>query len=180
MKTKMVFAVLAASLVFLPAASYAASPSETVTVKITSADGKDMGTVTLTEKKGGVAFKMDLMNLPPGEHAVHIHKNPKCEPPDYASSGPHFNPTGKEHGIHNPNGFHAGDIPLNLKVSADGTEKSSFVVKTISLDPTAQNSILANGGTSIVIHAGPDDMETDPGGESGRRIACGVIAPPGS
>jgi len=179
MKTWMVEAVLIASLGFLPAASYAAN-GPIVTVKVTTAEGKDAGTITLTDKKGGVAFKMDLMNLPPGDHGIHIHKNPKCEPPDYASSGPHFNPTGKEHGIHNPNGFHDGDIPLNLKVSADGTDKSSFVVKTISLEPTASNSIVANGGTSVVIHAGPDDMETDPGGESGRRIACGVITATGN
>src|SRR4249920_743568 len=103
MKTRMVLAVLAAPFVFLPAASYAAAPGQIVTVKITTAEGKDAGTITLTDKKGAVAFKPHSINLPPGRPGIHNHKNPKCEPPDYAASGPHFNPTGKEHGIHNPN-----------------------------------------------------------------------------
>ncbi len=178
MTYKLLLVVFAASFVFLPVTSQAASAAP-VNVKIQTVDGKDAGTITLTDKKGGVAFKLDLMNLPPGEHAIHVHQFPKCDPPDYRSSGFHFNPAGKKHGIKNPEGFHDGDIPLNLKVGANGTEKSSFVVKTISLDPSAPNSILANGGTSIVIHADVDDMETDPGGNSGARIACGLVLPPG-
>lgn len=178
MTFRLLLAVSAATFVLLPLASTAAS-GPPVTVKIKTADGKDAGTITLTDKKGGVAFKLDLMNLSPGEHAIHVHQFPKCDPPDYSTSGFHFNPAGKQHGIKNPEGFHDGDIPLNLKVGADGTDKSSFVVKTLSLEPSASNSVIANGGTSIVIHAQADDMETDPGGNSGPRIACGLILPPG-
>ena len=176
MKSKPFLIVTAAAFLFLNLATYAA-PVTSVTVKITTAEGKDAGTITLTDKKGAVAFKLDLTGLPPGQHAIHIHQHPLCEPP-YATSGPHFNPSGKMHGMKNPEGPHDGDIPLNLKVGSDGTDKSSFTVKSISLDPAAPNSIFANGGTSIMIHAGPDDMETDPGGNSGARIACGVITLP--
>ncbi|HVJ06992.1 MAG TPA: superoxide dismutase family protein [Acidisarcina sp.] len=184
MKFRPLLAVAAAAFVLLPAALQAdpAAPATAapVTVKMKTADGKDAGTITLTEKKGGVTFTLDLMNLPPGDHAIHVHQFPKCDPPTFATSGFHFNPSGKQHGIKNPAGSHEGDIPLSLKVKADGTEKSSFVVKTLSLEPSAANSVFANGGTSIVIHEGVDDMMTDPGGNSGARIACGVIAPPGA
>jgi len=176
MKSKSFLIVTAAAFLFLNLVSYAA-PVNSVTVKVTTAEGKDAGTITLTDKKGAVAFKLDLMGLPPGQHAIHIHQHPLCEPP-YATSGPHLNPSGKMHGTKNPEGPHDGDIPLNLKVGSDGTDKSSFTVKSISLDPAAPNSVFANGGTSIMIHAGPDDMETDPGGNSGARIACGVITLP--
>ncbi len=176
MKSKSFLIVSAAAFLFLNVASYAA-PVSSVTVKVTTIEGKDAGTITLSDKKGVVAFKLDLMGLPPGQHAIHIHQHPLCEPP-YATSGPHFNPSGKMHGTKNPDGPHDGDIPLNIKVGSDGTDKSSFTVKTLSLDPAAPNSVFANGGTSIMIHAGPDDMETDPGGNSGARIACGVITLP--
>jgi superoxide dismutase, Cu-Zn family len=178
MKSKLLLAISAAVLALLPTVSHASSAAPVV-VKMTSADGKDVGTISLTEKKGGVDFKLDLMNLSPGEHAIHVHQNPKCDPPTYASSGFHLNPNGKMHGMKNPDGPHDGDIPVNLKVSSDGTDKSSFVVKTLSLDPAAPNSVFANGGTSIIIHASADDMETDPGGNSGPRIACGIILAPG-
>jgi superoxide dismutase, Cu-Zn family len=176
MKSKSFLIVSAAAFLFLSVASQAA-PVSSVTVKITTIDGKDAGTITLTDKKGAVAFKLDLMGLPPGQHAIHVHQHPLCEPP-YATAGPHFNPSGKMHGTKNPEGPHDGDIPLNIKVGSDGSDHSSFTVKTLSLDPAAPNSVFANGGTSLMIHAGPDDMETDPGGNSGARIACGIITLP--
>jgi len=162
----------------LLAVSASAARNKGVEVDFKTSDGQDAGTATLTPDGKGVKVKLNLTNLPEGEHALHVHQNAKCDGPDFKTAGPHFNPDKKEHGTKNPKGPHAGDMPLNLQVMADGTDHVSFVSDSISLKKDAPNSVFANGGTAFVIHAKADDMMTDPTGNAGDRIACGVIAAP--
>jgi superoxide dismutase, Cu-Zn family len=145
-----------------------------VTVKFKSSDGKDVGTAVLTPAGQGVHIKLNLNSLTPGEHAIHIHANPQCDGPDFKSAGAHFNPENKKHGMKNPEGSHAGDVPLNLKVGSDGTVRESLTLKSVSLDSTGPTSLVANGA-SIIVHAQPDDFMTDPTGNAGGRVACAVI-----
>ena len=176
--SRLAAAALAAA---LPLAAGAASHApKHVTVMMKTADGKDAGKAVLTQKSDGVEIKVDLMNLPPGQHAIHIHQNAKCDAPDFKTAGGHFNPSGKKHGTNNPEGHHAGDIPINLTVGADGRVKTSAVDPDVSLDPDAVNSLFTNGGTALMVHEKADDFITDPTGSAGSRIACGVIVLPGS
>lgn len=147
-----------------------------VKVMMKTSDGRDAGTVTLKQTKNGVKVTAKLKNLPIGDHAIHVHEVAKCDAPDFKTAGPHFNPDGKKHGFKNPQGPHNGDMPINLTVGPDGMVDSSFLAKGISLEPGVENSVFANGGTSIVVHEKPDDMMTDPAGAAGNRIACGVVA----
>jgi superoxide dismutase, Cu-Zn family len=145
-----------------------------VKVDIKDAQGQSIGSASLTQSMGMVHIALDLKNLKPGPHALHVHMTPKCEGPAFTSAGGHFNPAGKKHGLQSPDGPHAGDME-NFTVAADGTAKATVMAKGITLGSEA-NSVFANGGTALVVHAGPDDMKTDPAGAAGDRIACGVIA----
>ena len=150
------------------------------TVELRNAKGESVGTATLKPKGTGVEIKVNFRNLPAGEHALHIHQNPKCEadpaaPQDaFKSAGGHFNPEGKKHGLMNPEGPHAGDM-RNFTVSAKGTAKATVEAPRVTLAEEGSNSVYANGGTALVIHAKADDMKSDPAGNAGPRIACGVI-----
>jgi Cu-Zn family superoxide dismutase len=158
----------------LAAALSVAARERTVMVTLTDLKGGSIGMAMLSPTPdGGVSIALDVKNLPPGDHAFHVHQVAKCEPP-FASAGPHFNPEGKKHGLKNPMGPHAGDMS-NFTVGADGMAQVTIVNPRVTLGAGA-NSLFANGGTSLVIHAKADDMMTDPAGNAGDRIACGVIA----
>jgi Cu-Zn family superoxide dismutase len=162
----------------LLAVSASAARNKGLEVNFKNSQGQDAGTATLTAAGSGVKVKLNLTNLPEGEHALHVHQNAKCDGPDFKTAGGHFNPDNKEHGTKNPKGAHAGDMPINLQVMADGTDHVSFVTNSISLKKDAKNSVFANGGTAFVIHEKADDMLTDPTGNAGARIACAVITAP--
>ncbi len=145
-----------------------------VTVKLQDGAGKDIGTATLTAATKGVSIKLDLHDLTPGDHAIHVHQTAKCEGPDFKSAGGHFNPDNKEHGMKNPKGSHAGDMP-NFTADKNGKATGSVVDPNLSLADDDPHSVFSGGGTALVVHAKADDMKTDPAGNAGDRIACGTI-----
>lgn len=156
------------------AAAGAAASAQTAVAQLHNSKGQHTGTATFTQMPNdGVRVVVEVHNLTPGEHGIHIHEAGKCEPPDFKTAAGHFNPMGKEHGSHNPKGEHAGDLG-NLTVGKDGMGKLELTAAGVTLGEGA-NSLFGPNGTSLVIHADPDDLMTNPAGNAGARIACGVI-----
>ncbi len=163
-------AVLAALLV--PAAAAAEQPMAALAT-LKNAAGATVGTAVLAAERDGVSVFLYVSGLPAGVHAFHVHAVGKCDPPDFQSAGPHFNPTGKKHGTRNPEGHHLGDLP-NIEVGAGGKGEGKAVLKGASL-AAGPNSLFGPQGTALVVHEKADDEMTDPAGNAGARIACGVI-----
>ncbi|HLT40341.1 MAG TPA: superoxide dismutase family protein [Enhygromyxa sp.] len=137
-------------------------------------EGGLVGEATFEEVEGGVRIHFEGQNLPPGTHGFHIHQNGECMSPSFESAGDHFNPTNMQHGLENPAGPHAGDLP-NLEVDINGRAEVDVIAKGVTLDQSGAASLVAGNGTALIIHADPDDQVTDPSGNAGARIACGVI-----
>lgn len=148
--------------------------SKEAVATIIDSKGMNVGKVKITENHDGVQVNVKAQNLPAGPHAFHIHAIGKCSAPDFKSAGPHFNPEGKQHGHHNPQGSHAGDLG-NITVKSDGTFELTKKLDGITLEAGQKNSLFQSEGTAFVIHEKPDDEKTDPTGNAGDRIACGVV-----
>ena len=147
------------------------------TAELRDPSGRVVGQASFTEDGSGVQISVQVRELPAGEHGIHIHAVGRCDPPDFMSAGGHFNPSQRLHGLQNPQGSHEGDLP-NLAVLPDGTAAytASNTMLTLGLGNPAA-SVFDADGSALVIHADPDDQTTDPTGNSGGRIACGVIVP---
>jgi len=152
--------------VFICTAVTLAAAQNGATVEMKNGQGQSVGTATLSPAKdGGVSVALDLKNLTPGRHALHFHQTPSCEGPAFTSAGGHYNPENKKHGLQNPEGPHAGDMN-NFTVLKDGTAKTTVVAPHMKMGVAA----------ALVVHAGVDDLKTDPAGNAGDRVACGVVS----
>lgn len=158
------------------AASADTLPAALAIADLTDANGKNIGSVSANESDAGLSLILTVTGLTPGEHGVHIHETGNCTPPDFKSAGGHWNPAGKEHGLENPKGSHEGDMP-NLVVKDDRTGKLETTIAGGHI-ASGDNPLLDADGAAFVIHAGKDDQMTDPSGDSGDRIACGVFEQP--
>jgi len=154
----------------------AMAPSSSVasaTAEVRDAQNQVVGQATFTEVTGGVRIVLEARGLPPGDKGVHVHRAGQCEPPSFTSAGDHFNPQNKAHGLLNPAGPHAGDL-ANITIAANGTGRLETFTERVTLG-SGPTSLLDDDGSALIIHAAPDDFKTDPSGNTGPRIACGVI-----
>ncbi|MEW6571622.1 MAG: superoxide dismutase family protein [Nitrospirota bacterium] len=170
MKKIFCIAVIVLSFVIL---CYGQTAADTAKAEIINSKGERIGNATLVETPHGVLIKVKLTKIPAGIHAFHIHEVGSCEPPSFTSAGGHFNPFGKQHGIMNPKGLHAGDLP-NIHVGSDGRLAFEVLANQVTL-ARGQNSLFDKDGSALVVHEKADDYKTDPAGEAGSRIACGVV-----
>jgi superoxide dismutase, Cu-Zn family len=147
-------------------------PNLLATAAMTNRDSVRVGIATFSAGDSGAWLGLSVSGLSPGKHGLHIHETGTCLTPDFKSAGGHLNPAGKQHGLKNPQGPHAGDLP-NLLIEPDGSADTSFAINPALLRDST--GIFGPQGAALVIHADSDDQQTDPSGGSGDRVACGVI-----
>lgn len=138
---------------------------------LVGSSGQSLGTVSAWETAGAISMRVQASGLPHGLHGIHLHAVGRCDAPEFTSAGGHWNPGGRKHGLNNPQGPHAGDLP-NISVAANGVVNEAVVLSGASLAALADAD-----GSALVIHATADDHVTDPSGNSGARIACAIISP---
>jgi len=173
MRTATVFAGVLA----LAACTTANEPPGGPPMPLVNASGQTIGTVRAWQTTGGVTFRIDASGLPHGVHGLHVHAVGRCDPPEFTSAGPHWNPAARKHGVSNPAGPHAGDL-RNVTVAANGVLGETVTLSGASLTGPGPAGVLLDGdGAALVIHAAADDNVTDPSGNSGARIACAVLQP---
>ncbi len=148
------------------------TPANEVSAVLRDANGRIVA-YSIVRELGGIAVQVRATGLAPGTYAAHLHAVGRCEPPAFDSAGPHWNPTSRQHGSENPLGAHLGDLP-NLTVDAEGNGTVEFTIPAASVR-RGTNVLMDADGAAVVVHANPDDYRTDPSGNSGARIACGVL-----
>ena len=156
-----------------PVSAAAAQPASVAVATLMDAAGENVGEARLVQQGDDIAVSISASGISAGPHGTHIHMTGTCDAPDFKTAGGHWNPMMTQHGLENPQGHHSGDLP-NMDVQADGTGSLSFIVAGATLRD-GDNPLFDEDGAAIVVHAGPDDMVSDPSGNSGGRIACGVI-----
>ena len=173
MKSPLIF-----SAALLLAGCAAIDPQGGAPVALINSAGQAVGSVRAWQTAGGVTFRIDATGLPHGIHGIHVHSVGRCDTPDFASAGPHWNPAARKHGMNNPAGPHAGDLP-NVEVAANGVLGATVTVPGATLvgGVGAGGALIDADGAALVIHGQADDYVTDPSGNSGARIACAVLQP---
>ncbi|WP_342506888.1 superoxide dismutase family protein [Sporosarcina sp. FSL K6-2383] len=182
MNQKMIVSILLATLLIVSGCSKGSNTklpvsgenAKALVTPIINTEGNEIGEARFVESGDGVTISIQAEGLPPGVKGIHIHETGVCTPPDFTSAGGHFNPTHKEHGFDNPQGFHLGDLP-NIEVDANGKVATEVTTAELTMKPGATHSIVDSDGSALVIHEKADDYKTDPSGNSGVRIACAAV-----
>src|SRR5690625_29113 len=150
--------------------------SEEIEVNMINGEEEEIGTATFSESDDGLTISLAAEGLEPGTHGIHIHNAGMCEGPDFESAGDHYNPEDTAHGFDDEDGPHAGDLE-NIEVADDGTVSTEIDAENVTiLDENADTTLLTDEGTALIIHSGEDDYMTQPSGDAGNPVACGVIS----